>query len=95
MKDGSWVRLPHAGDVDVSVVAEVSAESSPSPPAWNAAPLLSIESAARRLNMKEKTLTQSLTPSSAARRNGAPFVRNGFKVTREGLGKVRLTPVAP
>lgn len=95
MKDGSWVRLPHAGDVDVSVVAEVSAEPSPSPPAWDAAPLLSIESAARRLNMKEKTLTQSLTPSSAARRNGAPFVRNGFKVTREGLGKVRLTPVAP
>jgi hypothetical protein len=95
MKDGSWVRLPHAGDVDVSVVAEVSAEPSPSPPAWDAAPLLSIESAARRLNMKDKTLTQSLTPSSAARRNGAPFVRNGFKVTREGLGKVRLTPVAP
>jgi len=95
MKDGSWVRLPHAGDVDVSVVAEVSAEPAPSPPAWDAAPLLSIGSAARRLNMKEKTLTQCLTPSSAARRNGAPFVRNGFKVTREGLGKVRLTPVAP
>jgi hypothetical protein len=91
MKDGSWVRLPHAGEVDVTPMA------TPEPvgvaaPAWDAAPLLSVEAAAKRLSMKEKTLTQSLTPGASQRRNGAPLIRNGFKVTREGRGMVRLTP---
>jgi hypothetical protein len=90
MKDGSWIRLPHAGDVDVTPVAAPSPEPEPAPPSWDAAPLLTLESAAQRLGLAQHSLTQLLTPS---RLNGKSMIRNGFKVTREGRGMVRLTPV--
>jgi hypothetical protein len=99
MKDGSWIRLPHAGEVDVTPVAEPEPIpepiSAPSPPAWDAAPLLSLDAAAQRIGMQRHTLTQALTPGGFKRRNGAPLIRNGFKVAREGRGMVRLTPVGP
>lgn len=106
LKDGSWVRLPHAGDVDVVAVSETVCDPGPShspdpepepfpaaSPAWDAAPLLSLEAAAKRLGMQKKTLAQSLTPSACQRRNGTPLIRNGYKISRERRGMVRLTPV--
>jgi hypothetical protein len=98
MKDGSWIRLPHAGDVEVSVVEAPAVEMSEPEPeshSWDAAPLLSLHAAAERLGITKTSLNSQLTPAFAARRNGAPLIRKGFKVTREGRGMVRLTPVEP
>jgi len=96
LKDGSWVRLPHAGDVDVTPVDVLPAviPAAPQPPAWDAAPLLDMDTAAERLGMQRHSLTQALTPGAFQKRNGKPLIRNGFKATREGRGMVRLTPVA-
>jgi len=98
MKDGNWIRLPHAGDVEVSVV-EAPAGEAPEPEseqatkpesrAWDAAPLLKIEAAAKRLQITKNTLVAYLG------RSGGRIERNGFVVTREGRGMVRLTPVEP
>ena len=106
MKDGNWIRLPHAGDVDVSAVEASAAqmaepvqeplpEQQPEPEqrSWDAAPLLSLQAAADRLGMKKPYLTYMLCPASAQKRGGAPLVRNGFKIAREGRGMVRITPV--
>jgi hypothetical protein len=96
MKDGSWVRLPHAGAVDAVVLSETvcDIEASPSPEpeqsparAWEAAPLLNLEAAAKRLQCTRSTLVAYLS------RSGGMIVRNGYKVAREGRGMVRLTPV--
>jgi len=105
MKDGSWIRLPHAGDVEVSAVEAPAAQTpepvqepvpeqlpEPEPRSWDAAPLLSLKAAADRLGMKKLYLTRLLCPDFAQKRNGAPLIRNGFKITREGRGMVRLTP---
>lgn len=103
MNDGSWIRLPRAGDVDVmpAPAVDVEQEQLPEPvepvndrPAWDAAPLLSMVAAADRLGITKTFLNALLTPAFAAKRNGAPLIRNGFKITREGRGMVRLTPVA-
>jgi hypothetical protein len=98
MKDGNWIRLPHAGNVDVVVVPEKIQDPVPPPPAtpsWDAAPLLSMAAAAERLGMIKTSLNAQLTPAFVAKRNGAPLVRKGYKIEREGRGMVRLTPVAP
>ena len=103
MNDGNWIRLPHAGDVDVTpapaVVVELEQLPEPVEPAnncpeWEMAPLLALESAADRVGMTRLYLMNQLSPSLVKRRNGAPLIRNGFKITREGRGMVRLTPVA-
>lgn len=98
LKDGSWVRLPHAGDVDVVAVSETICDPEPAPspramPAWEAAPLLGMDAAAERLGITMGYLRLQLTPATIAKRGGAPLIRNGYKVTREGRGMVRLTPV--
>jgi hypothetical protein len=105
-KDGTWIRLPHAGDVDVSAVKAPAAQMpervqeplpeqllEPEQQSWEAAPLLSLQAAADRLGMKKPYLNYLLCPTSAQKRDGAPLVRNGFKIAREGRGMVRLTPV--
>ena len=103
IKDGSWIRLPRAGDVEVmpAPAVDVEQEQLQEPvepvndrPAWDAAPLLSMVAAADRLGITKTFLNALLTPAFAAKRNGAPLIRNGFKITREGRGMVRLTPVA-
>ena len=100
MKDGSWIRLPHAGAVDVTPTPTVVVEQEQLPepvndcPEWQAAPLLTIAKAASQLGVTGQNLTASLTPLAVKRRNGAPLIRNGFKITREGRGMVRLAPVA-
>jgi hypothetical protein len=72
---------------------EPESAPAPSPPAWDAAPLLSLATAAERLGIAKTFLNAQLTPAYVAKRNGAPLIRNGFKITREGRGMVRLTPV--
>ena len=106
MKDGSWIRLPHAGDVEVSAVEAPAVEMpepepeperlpEPEPRAWDSSPLLSLKAAADRLGTKKAYLNQLLCPAFVQKRNGTPLIRNGFKITREGRGMVRLTPVEP
>lgn len=97
MKDGSWIRLPHAGDVDVTAeppepVAHEAQQSllmmeSPKPAA---ADVVSLGEAAKRIGVKRLTLTAQLAPS----RNPNGITRGGFLITRESWGMVRLTPVA-
>jgi hypothetical protein len=97
MKDGSWIRLPHAGDADVTAeppapVAHEAQQSllvmkSPSPAA---ADVVSLGEAAKRIGVKRLTLTAQLAPS----RNPNGITKSGFLITRESWGMVRLTPVA-
>jgi hypothetical protein len=98
LKDGSWVRLPHAGRVDLQPGPEeqpVIHEPQAAIATWDAAPLLDLGTAARRLGMNMRTLMQLLTPGAAEKRNGRPLIRSGYRVAREGRGMVRLTPVDP
>jgi hypothetical protein len=100
MKDGSWVRLPHAGaiDAELAVASQQVEQSEQAPPSashpWDEAPLLDVETAAIRLGMKPHGLSQQLTPGASKRRGGRPLIRNGFAVARAGRGMVRLTPVS-
>ena len=97
MKDGSWIRLPHAGDVGVTAeppapVAHEAQQSllvieSPKPAA---ADVVSLGEAAKRIGVKRLTLTAQLAPS----RNPNGITRGGFLITRESWGMVRLAPVA-
>jgi hypothetical protein len=97
MKDGSWIRLPHAGDVDVTAEppASVAHEAQQSllvmeSPKPAAADVVSLGEAAKRIGVKRLTLTAQLAPS----RNPNGITRGGFLITRESWGMVRLTPVA-
>ena len=98
MKDGSWIRLPHAGDVDVTAEppALVAHEAQQSllvmDSADPACDVVSDDEAAKRIGIKRSSLRQYLVPSS---NNAEGIVRNGFKITRECRGMVRLTPVGP
>jgi hypothetical protein len=97
MKDGSWIRLPHSGDVDVTPeppepVAPEPQQSllvmeSPEP----ADDVVSLDEAANRIGVKRTSLIQYLNPS----RNPDGLTRAGYRITREGRGMVRLTPAAP
>lgn len=98
LKDGSWVRLPHAGRVDIQPEPDQQPAAQKQPAAvatWDAAPLLKVDAAAERLGITATFLQRLLTPSVASQRNGQPLIRNGYIVTREGRGMVRLTPVEP
>jgi hypothetical protein len=97
MKDGRWIRLPHAGDVDVTAEppAPVAHEAQQSllvmeSPSSAAADVVSLGDAAKRIGVKRLTLTAQLAPS----RNPNGITRSGFLITRESWGMVRLTPVA-
>jgi hypothetical protein len=98
LKDGSWVRLPHAGRVDIQPEPDQQPAAQEQPAAvatWDAAPLLKVDAAAERLGITAPFLQHLLTPSAASKRNGQPLIRNGYIITREGRGMVRLTPVEP
>lgn len=99
-KNGAgWWKFPRDPVVETEAQTvsgpEPEPESAPAPstPAWDAAPLLSLATAAERLGIAKTFLNAQLTPAYVAKRNGAPLIRNGFKITREGRGMVRLTPV--
>lgn len=96
MKDGSWIRLPHAGDVDVT------ADLIPEPVQLQRQQLelqqvepthgevVSLDEAAKRAGMKRISMSSQLVPA----KNPDGITRNGFHITRAGRGMVRLIPVA-
>jgi hypothetical protein len=93
MKDGGWIRLPHAGDVDVTPdpipepQQSLLVMESPEP----ADDVVSLEEAANRIGVKRTSLIQYLNPS----RNPDGIIRQGLRITRAGPGMVHLTPVTP
>ena len=97
MKDGNWIRIPHAGDVDVT--PEPLAAIDPEPQqqlmvmesAESADCVLSLDEAAKRIGVKRSSLSCQLVPSM----NPNGITRGGYHITRAGRGMVRLTPVAP
>ena len=89
MKDGSWIRLPHAAPV-VDVAAAPAAPLEPHAAVMNTG-LMPLERAADLLGMTVQHLRTRLTPGQRAK-NG-PLTRNGYRVEREGRGRVRLTPL--
>lgn len=96
MKDGSWIRLPHAGDVDLTLEppTTVAHEAQQSLLVMDSAVLVgdsvSVDDAAKRIGMKCRALTMQLVPS----KNPGGITRGGFHITRAGRGMVRLIPVA-
>jgi hypothetical protein len=97
MKDGSWVRMPHAGRVDIEPEPELpnpSAEPEaeiPRVPAVMDVGLMPWNRAAARLDVSVHTLRQRLSPAVMALKG--EYIRNGYRATKEGRGMVRITPV--
>jgi predicted HTH domain antitoxin len=96
LKDGDWIRLPHAGRVDLDPTPEPSPVA-PQTTSWPPQPtsvvdtgLMPLARAAELLGMTVVALTNRLTPRSVAKQG--ELVRNGYRVAREGRGMVRLTP---
>lgn len=89
MNDGSWIRLPHVAPV-VDVAAAPAAPLEPHAAVMNTG-LMPLERAADLLGMTVQHLRTRLTPGQRAK-NG-PLTRNGYRVEREGRGRVRLTPL--
>jgi hypothetical protein len=99
LKDGSWVRMPHAGRVDIepeSEAPEPAADPDPETPKVSAvmdAGLMPWDRAAARLNVSVHTLRQRLSPAVTAVKG--TYTRNGYRAVKEGRGMVRITPVGP
>jgi hypothetical protein len=97
MKDGGWIRLPHAGDVDVTPdpipepVQPQRQQLELQPIEPTRSEVVSLQEAANRIAVKRVSLNGQLVPS----KNPDGITRGGYKITREGRGMVRLTPVAP
>lgn len=99
MKDGSWIRMPHSGRIDVPVSPEpepkpvltVFAEGASEPASTidlNIG-LMPLERAAEIIGMAKTSLQQRLVPSVIEKYGR--LTRNGYMVTKEGRGKVRLS----
>ena len=93
MKDGSWIRLPHAGDVDIPAVEMPAQEPEPATSTVMESGLMTWDLAASKLGMAATSLKQRLSPMQLDSKG--PYQRNGYWVRKEGRGMVRLTPVAP
>jgi hypothetical protein len=101
LKDGSWVRMPHAGRVDIDPEARPAPEPDPEPTQQPApeltanidSELLTTENAANKLGVNVQRLRQGLTPGDMAKRNGKLFTVNGYTVVKAGRGFVRITPI--
>jgi hypothetical protein len=101
LKDGSWVRMPHAGRVDIDPEARPEPEPDPEPTQQPApeltanidSELLTTENAANKLGVNVQRLRQGLTPGDMAKRNGKLFTVNGYTVVKAGRGFVRITPI--
>jgi hypothetical protein len=106
LKDGSWVRMPHAGRVDIEPEPQAEPEpqsqapSNPLPPkpvevfgAMDTG-LMSLERAAVVMGISRSSLTAILCPARYQQRGG-PYIRNGISAVREGRGMVRVTRVDP
>jgi len=93
MKDGSWIRLPHAGNVDIPAVEVPAQEPEPATPTVMESGLMTWDLAAAKLGMAATSLKVRLSPMQLDSKG--PYQRNGYWVRKEGRGMVRLTPVAP
>lgn len=101
MKDNSWIRLPHAGRVDVPVMPErqpvpeparLQTELIPTEESQLQVVELSRKDAAAQLGMTVNALSQRLIPSLNQSRC---FIRNGWRVEPAGArGMYRLSRVA-
>jgi hypothetical protein len=88
LTDGNWIRLPHPGLLDVAPTPPAAAEPSPHASVMDEG-LMRMDRAAGLLGLTRAALTNQLTPSSAAKR-GEDLIRNGYRVTKEGRGMVRI-----
>jgi hypothetical protein len=94
MKDGQWIRLPHAAPVvDVAAVTAPQQPTLLDPPSPHSGQLVTMQKAATLLGLGRQYLANRLTPSAFDRLG--PLVRNGYQATKEGRGMVRLTPSPP
>ena len=98
MKDGGWIRLPHAGRVDIAtevqpvgVVPAVQAANAQcelinEAVVGPAEQRVSITRAAQILDCSETTIKQRLSPKQIAAKG--PWKRNGYVATKGGTGIV-------
>jgi hypothetical protein len=98
MKDGQWIRLPHAP----AAATPPKPEPEPQAELFTAesvtqtvhGELVSIKRAAEMLDLSQQYLTNQLTPTAIQKRGG-PLTRNGYIVSRSQRGFVLLTPTPP
>jgi len=88
-KDGLWIRLPNAGQIDV-IPQELPAVA-PEPEAGNGAQVLTMQQAAAALGLAVTSLQQRISPKQVDAKG--PLVRNGWRASRAGRGQIRLEQV--
>lgn len=88
LKDGRWVRLPHAGQVDVMPQQLEVVEPEPEPS--RGAQVLTLEQAAAALGLAVTSLQQRISPKQVDAKG--PLVRNGWRASRAGRGLISLEP---
>jgi hypothetical protein len=99
LKDGSWVRMPHAGRVDIEPKPELpEPAAAPEPETPKVSAVLDVglmpwDRAAARLDVSVHTLRQRLSPAVMAVKGA--YSRNGYRAVKEGRGMVRITPLEP
>ena len=86
LKDGRWVRLPHAGQIDVTPQQLEVVEHEPEPACG--AQVLTLEQAAAALGLAVTSLQQRISPKQVDAKG--PLVRNGWRASRAGRGRIRL-----
>ena len=91
LKDERWVRMPHAGQVDVE--PDPVTVSAPDMPAQPMVRVVSMEQAAEALGLALTSLKQRISPKQMQEKG--PLIRNGWNATKDGRGFVRLEPVPP
>jgi hypothetical protein len=89
LKDGRWVRLPHAGQIDVIPQRLPAVE--PEPVADNDAKVLTLEQAAAALGLAVTSLRTRISPKQLLAKG--PLVRNGWRASKAGRGQIRLEQV--
>jgi hypothetical protein len=89
LKDGRWVRLPHAGQIDV--IPQDLPAVEPELAADNGAKVLSLEQAAAALGLAVTSLRTRISPKQLSAKG--PLVRNGWRASKAGRGQIRLEQV--
>jgi hypothetical protein len=91
LKDDRWVRLPHAGQIDVMPQQLEVIEPEPVPVAEYGAKVLNMEQAAAALGLAVTSLRTLISPKQVAAKG--PLVRNGWRASKAGRGMIRLEQV--